>query len=108
LVELCLERDVAMQTIKSVARRRWPEDAAGPRYSWYEPLRDPGAVDRAVRYVLSSGPFFLNSSSDANLLRPILEAADRMHGGPSPDDLDADVAVFEVTPLFDGAGLERI
>ena len=41
LLETCRERGVAVQTIKSLARRRWADDDAGPRFSWYEPLRDP-------------------------------------------------------------------
>jgi aryl-alcohol dehydrogenase-like predicted oxidoreductase len=108
LTELCEQRDVAMQTIKSVARRRWPEQAEGPRFSWYEPLRDPGAIDRAVRFVLSSGSYFLNSSSDATLLRPILEAASRRGPPPSGDEMRSGDEASGVIPLFDGAELERI
>jgi len=51
LLEVCEQRGVAVQTIKSVARRRWP-DGAGPQFSWYEPLSDGDALVRAVRYVL--------------------------------------------------------
>ncbi|HVR30125.1 MAG TPA: aldo/keto reductase, partial [Thermoanaerobaculia bacterium] len=38
LLELCEQRGVAVQTIKSVARRRWKEQPE-KRFSWYEPLR---------------------------------------------------------------------
>lgn len=109
LVEVCIDRDIAMQTIKSVARRRWTEDADVPKFSWYEPVRDPGGIDRAVRYVLGSGPFFLNTSSDATLLRPILEAASRAAGRPPTEaELLADEASLGITPLFDWDRLERI
>ena len=66
------ERQVAVQTIKAVARRRWPADHEGPRYSWYEPLRDDAAIGRAVRWVLGHPQLFLNTSSDATLLETIL------------------------------------
>lgn len=110
LLAVCAERDVAVQTIKSVARRRWQPDHAGPRYSWYEPLPDPGAVDRAVRWVLAQPRLFLNSSSDARLLPGILDAADRADEVPPPsdDELHADALAFGVESLFDGAELERI
>ena len=108
LMAVCSERNVAMQTIKSVARRRWPTDYDGPRFSWYEPLEDIGALDRAVRYVLSDGRLFLNTSSDARLLRAILEAADGDWGRPSDAELSADIAEQDITPLFDGSELERI
>jgi aryl-alcohol dehydrogenase-like predicted oxidoreductase len=107
LLQLCQERDVAVQTIKSVARRRWPEGTE-PEYSWYEPLPDRDALGRAVRYILGRPGLFLNSSSDARLLRPILEAATA--GGPVPADeeMAADVDRHGIEPLFDGGALERI
>jgi aryl-alcohol dehydrogenase-like predicted oxidoreductase len=107
LLRVCGQRGVAVQTIKSVARRRWP-GGAGPQFSWYEPLTDGEALARAVRYVLGRTGLFLNSSSDARLLRPILEAA--LAGGPAPADeeMAADIDRHEIEPLFDGAELERI
>ena len=107
LLGVCEQRGVAVQTIKSVARRRWPGGAAG-QFSWYEPLTDGEALARAVRYVLGRTGLFLNSSSDARLLRPILEIA--VAGGPAPTDgeMAADVERHEIEPLFDGAALERI
>jgi aryl-alcohol dehydrogenase-like predicted oxidoreductase len=110
LLEVCAERHVAVQTIKAIARRRWADDAAGPRYSWYEPCEDEAALGRAVRYVLSNPQLFLNTSSDARLLRPILQAASDWPaaGAPSTDELEADVTRLGIEPLFDGAALERI
>src|SRR5580704_1718032 len=107
LLEVCEQRGVAVQTIKSVARRRWP-DGAEPQHSWYEPLADGEALGRAVRYVLGRRGLFLNSSSDARLLRPTLAAA--VAGGPAPTDeeMAADVERHGIEPLFDGAELERI
>jgi aryl-alcohol dehydrogenase-like predicted oxidoreductase len=107
LLEVCGQRGVAVQTIKSVARRRWP-GGAGRQFSWYEPLTDGEALARAVRYVLGRTGLFLNSSSDARLLGPILETA--VAGGPVPADeeMAADIERYEIEPLFDGAALERI
>ncbi len=107
LLRECEQRGVAVQTIKSVARRRWPQGAAR-QFSWYEPLADGDALVRAVRYVLGRPGLFLNSSSDVRLLRPTLEAA--AAGGPAPADeeMAADVERQEIEPLFDGADLERI
>ena len=108
LLGICEQRGVAVQTIKSVARRRWPEGTAAPHFSWYEPLAEGEALARAVRYVLGRPGLFLNSSSDARLLRATLEAA--ALGGPIPADeeMAADVERNEIEPLFDGAALERI
>jgi aryl-alcohol dehydrogenase-like predicted oxidoreductase len=108
LRQRCDERQVAVQTIKSLARGRWTNDDQ-PHYSWYEPLPDLEAVDRSVRWVLSQGKVFLNTSSDARLLRPTLEAAGRLaEPPPTPADMEADQAALGIQPLFDGAELERI
>lgn len=110
LRETCADQRVAVQAIKSVARRRWREDDPSPHYSWYEPLLDEAALGRAVRFVLGEPDLFLNSSSDGRLLRPILEAAAAADVGASPsdDEVRRDVDEFGVEPLFDGGALERI
>jgi aryl-alcohol dehydrogenase-like predicted oxidoreductase len=108
LLTVCASRQVATQTIKSIARRRWRDDDAEPHYSWYKPVTEDDVLARAVRYVLGRPGLFLLTSSDATRLRPILEAAAR--GGPSPsdDELAADVVAAGIEPLFDGSELERI
>ena len=105
----CAERRVAVQTIKAIARRRWPDDFEGRRFSWYQPLEDTAAIGRAVRWVLSHEQLFLNSSSDARMLPAILEAAQgRSPVAPSDAELQADVDAEGIEPLFDGDALERI
>ncbi len=109
LTETCTDRGIAVQTIKSVARRRWADDEPGPRFSWYEPISEPDALRRAVWFVLADPRHFLNTSSDARLLRPTLEAAAAHDGtAPDPDELEADRVALAITPLFDGDALEVI
>ena len=100
LLPLCRDRGIAVQTIKSVARRRWHDDDTQPRFSWYEPLREPDAIRRAVHFVLSRPGLFLNSSSDATLLRPILDAAKDVAAAPPPAEMQADVSRYAMQPLF--------
>jgi aryl-alcohol dehydrogenase-like predicted oxidoreductase len=107
LRDLCRARNTATQTIKAVARRRWDDGTEGHR-SWYEPLSDTDAIQRAVRYVLSQPDLFLNTTSDATLLPLILEAAQGDLSRPLDEEMNRDIAEFGVTPLFDGAALERI
>ena len=111
-VELLLERgaeqQVAVQTIKSIARRRWPDGSGDRRFSWYEPLRDPAAISRAVRFVLADQQRFLNTTSDATLLPPIIETATGPLDAPTDDEMSGDADEFTITPLFDGGTLERI
>jgi aryl-alcohol dehydrogenase-like predicted oxidoreductase len=100
LLALCAERGVAVQTIKAIARRRWPEGSSERRFSWYEPIRDAEALGRAVRFVLARPGLFLNSSSDATLLAAVLAAAEAPAPAPVPHELDADAARLAIAPLF--------
>lgn len=108
LIERCSERGVALQTIKSIARRRWPEGSVGPRRSWYQPLEDGDAIDRAVHYVLGRPGLFLLSTSDYHRLPEVLEAASRPGPVPSDEQMESDARRLDVAPLFDGSQLERI
>ena len=107
LRSICAERGVAMQTIKSIARGRWPEPGQ-PHFSWYEPITEAEAIGRAVRYVLGNDDLFLNTSSDARLLPLALEAAEGRSTVPADDEMRADVDRLGITPLFAEGALERI
>ena len=101
LLAVCAERHVAVQTIKSIARRRWRGDGQGERrFSWYEPLRSDEAIATMVRWVLGWPGVFLNSSSDATLLAGILSAAEDRPAAPPQSDVDALLASNSVEPLF--------
>ena len=103
LERVCNEQGVALQTIKSVARRRWQPNDESRRFSWYEPIRDPEALTRAVHWVLSRENVFLNSSSDGGLLEATLEAAVSFEGAagkPTDDAMQADASAMAIEPLF--------
>ena len=104
LIVRCQQREVAVQTIKSVARRRWTEQDEDKRFSWYMPIREPEALRRAVHYVLARPGLFLNTSSDATILADTLTAAAEWtsESAAVPDDaaLTHDVASMGIEPLF--------
>ncbi|MEQ1787312.1 MAG: hypothetical protein ABL966_09685 [Acidimicrobiales bacterium] len=108
LLAVCAERQVAVQTIKAIGRRRWPEGYEGRRFSWYEPVTDTDAIGRAVRWVLGHDQLFLNTSSDVTLLGTALDAAASPTPVPTDAELQADIDAHGIQALFDGAALERI
>lgn len=99
LLDLCREREIAVQTIKSIARGAWA-DGNTARFSWYDPLTEPGPIGRAVRYVLSHPQMFLNTTSDARLVPMIIDAANGDLTAPTDDEMRADVEAEGITPLF--------
>jgi len=107
LMTICRENEVAVQTIKSIARRRWG-DSTERRFSWYEPLRDAEAIRRAVHFVLGRSGIFLNTSSDATLLRTTLEAASKDAPLPPDEAMQEDVSRFEIQRLFEPGVFEGV
>ena len=76
LVKLCEERNVAVQTIKSLMRGPW--GAADRNYSvWYQPLTEQADIDRAVHWVIGRPNVFLNTTGDITILPKLLDAASR-------------------------------
>jgi aryl-alcohol dehydrogenase-like predicted oxidoreductase len=100
LIRTCLDKQVAVQTIKAIARRRWTEDDADKRFSWYMPIRDPEPLARAMAYVLAEPGLFLNTTSDASILPAILNAANLAQSKPSDIEMSSDQATLGIEPLF--------
>jgi predicted aldo/keto reductase-like oxidoreductase len=97
--KVCQERNIALQTIKSIARGRW-EDKEKNRETWYAPLEDQQSIERAVHYVLGHEGLFLNTVGDTILLEKVLDAASRFRAEPSQQEMEADLSGQEIAPLF--------
>src|SRR5215218_10295235 len=99
LVARCQQRGAAVQTIKAITRAPWgdrPQTAA----TWYEPLRDPAAIDRAVHWVLGRPGLFLNTVGDIAVLPQVLDAADRFRERPSDEAMREIAEQHSMEPLF--------
>jgi aryl-alcohol dehydrogenase-like predicted oxidoreductase len=100
LVAVCRERNVAVQTIKSITRRPWAEGQPQTRATWYEPLEDQAAIDRAVHWVLARPELFLNTVGDIQVLPRVLDAASRFEAGPSDEAMRQQAAELHMEPMF--------
>ena len=99
LLAVCQARNVAVQTIKGITRGPWG-DKPKTRQTWYEPLEDQAAIDRAVHWILSRPAIFLNTVGDMDVLPKVLDAASRFQAAPSEAEMQQDLASLEMTPLF--------
>ena len=100
LAAVCAEREVAVQTIKSITRAPWQDDADHFAATWYEPLRDPDAIDTAVGWVLGRPEVFVNTVGDIHLLPLVLDAAERASTRPSDEAMDDLEQSWGMAPLF--------
>ena len=101
LVDVCSERGIPVQTIKSIARRPWHGEKT--RTTWYEPLEEQADIDRAVHWVLGDPQVFLVSASDVRLLPRILQAAGRADTRPSDAEMREMIGAQEIEIIFEGS-----
>lgn len=101
LVALCRKRGVAVQIIKSIARRPWP-GGERKRSCWYEPFEEPEDLQRAVNWLLSGTDFFLNTVGDINVMAKVLEAAEKLGDRPTDEEMDAMARDNDMQLIFQG------
>ena len=99
LVKTCVERKVAVQTIKSIALRPWL-GRQRTRATWYEPLERQADIDLAVWWVLGRPGIFLNTAGDVDLLPLVLDAAERFAERSADADVAAMLERSRSQPLF--------
>jgi aryl-alcohol dehydrogenase-like predicted oxidoreductase len=102
LLSTCQQRNVAVQTIKSIAYQPW----MGRKHThgtWYEPLEEQQDIDLAVHWVLKQPGNFLNTVGDIHLLPKVLDAASRWQEGsaePTDEQMRALAVGLGMVPLF--------
>jgi len=99
LAALCVDRGVAMQTIKAITLAPW-DGRKQTSATWYEPLREQDDIDLAVHWVLGRPGVFLNTVGDVTLLPKVLDAASRYESRPSDETMDELAARRNLVPLF--------
>jgi aryl-alcohol dehydrogenase-like predicted oxidoreductase len=99
LAAVCTERNVALQTIKSLASRPW-DGRERTASTWYEPLREQADIDLAAHWVLGNPQVFLITTGDVEILPRLLDAAERFESRPADEQM-ADLAERAgLAPLF--------
>ena len=99
VVKTCERRNVAVQTIKAIARGPWATTEKA-RNTWYQPLEDQADIDRTVHWVLGRSGVFLNTAGDIQLLPKVLDAASRTGARPSDDEMAALAERRRMSSLF--------
>lgn len=100
LVGMCQPRNVAVQTIKSIAHRPWGDQPKSHNTYFYEPLTEQAAIDPAVAWVLGDPRVFLITAGDLEVLPKMLEAADRGEGRPSDEQMQRLMEEYGIQSVF--------
>jgi len=107
LVGLCHKRNVAVQTMKSIAR--WPCGGRSKTYNtyFYEPLEAQDAIDKSVHWSLGFPDSFLITAGDMQFLPKMLDAANRFEKQPSDIEMRAMVKEFDIQQIFPQAAKRK-
>jgi aryl-alcohol dehydrogenase-like predicted oxidoreductase len=100
LINQCSERQVAVQTIKSISRRPWGSRAKSYNTYFYEPFEDQKAIDKAVHWALGLHDSFVITAGDIDLLPKMLKSASRFERCPSNEEMESIMKEFAVQPIF--------
>jgi hypothetical protein len=101
LIELCRKHNVAVQTIKSIARRPWGNLPKTYNTYFYEPLETQDAIDKAVHWSLGLPDSFLITAGDMKVLPKVLDAASRFEKRPSDKEMMVLVDEFYMQQIFE-------
>jgi len=99
LEQICKERNVAMQLIKTAQRRPYG-DGPHTHATWYQPFDDPKALTLAIHYALGREGAFINTAGDIHVLPKILEAASNFEKAPSDEEMLAMLKEQQAEPLW--------
>ncbi len=100
LVGICRERNVAVQTIKSIARRPWKDQPKTYNTYFYEPFETQDTIDKAVHWAMGLRESFVITAGDMQLVPKMLDAADRYEERPSNEKMKTIMDEFDVQPIF--------
>ncbi|MGE4583057.1 MAG: aldo/keto reductase [Sphaerochaeta sp.] len=99
LLAVCDQKQIAVQTIKSLARGEYGQKEK-TFSTWYDALSKEASIEKAVQYVLSHEQVFLNSTGDIHLLPMLLKAAGKPIVRPTDAQMQALVRDEGMSALF--------
>jgi predicted aldo/keto reductase-like oxidoreductase len=100
LISYCHRHQIAVQTIKAIARGYWGNNKRSHR-TWYEPLTDEEAIAANVHWVLGIPGIFLNTVGELQELPKVLKAASNYKQRPSEKHMSFVVEKMKMQTLFD-------
>ena len=100
LLSYCHRHQIAVQTIKAIARGYWGNNKRSHR-TWYEPLTDEEAIAANVDWVLGIPGIFLNTVGELQELPKVLKAASNYKQRPSEKYMSNVVEKMKMQTLFD-------
>lgn len=100
LLKICQDRKVAVQTIKSVARRPWENRPRKFNTYFYQPLETKDAIEKSIWWSMGLQDGFLATAGDMQILPMILEAGAKFENQPSDIEMNVLLDKYDIKPIF--------
>jgi predicted aldo/keto reductase-like oxidoreductase len=99
LISYCRAHNIAIQTIKSIARGFWGKKRRS-HVTWYEPLTEEHAIIKFVHWVLGWSDLFVITVGDIQELPKVLEAVANFQSPPPDEEMKGLVEKQGLEPIF--------
>ena len=100
LIELCRERNVAVQTMKSIAWRPIGRRSRKHNTYFYEPLESEGAIEKSVHWAMGLQGSFVITAGDMQFVSKMLQSAERFEQRPSDAEMQLLVNEHGIQQVF--------
>jgi len=100
LIELCRERNVAVQTMKSIAWRPIGDRPAKHRTYFYQPLESEEAIEKSLHWAMGLQGSFVVTAGDMQVVPRMLQSAERIEWRPSDAEMQLLVNEHGIQQVF--------
>ena len=100
LIELCRERNVAVQTMKSIAWRPIGDRPAKRRTYFYQPLESEEAIDKSLHWAMGLQGSFVVTAGDMQVVPRMLQSSERFQRRPSDAEMQLLVNEHGIQQVF--------
>jgi aryl-alcohol dehydrogenase-like predicted oxidoreductase len=100
LLDICRERNIAIQTTKAIARG--PVEKRPGKYNtyFYEPLETDEAIEKSVHWAMGLPDCFVITAGDMQFVPRILQSAERFKHRPSDGRMNLLVSEYHIQRVF--------
>lgn len=100
LIEICHERNVAVQTTKAIARAPIGKRPGKYNTYFYEPLESHEAIEKAVHWAMGLPGSFVITAGDMQFVPRMLQSAERFRQRPSDEGMTLLVNEYGIQRVF--------
>jgi aryl-alcohol dehydrogenase-like predicted oxidoreductase len=100
LCQVCRERNVALQTIKSIARQPVLKQPGKYHTYFYEPLESRDAIEKSVHWAMGLPGSFVITAGDLSFVSGMLDVAEGFSARPSDEEMEKLMKEYDIRPVF--------